>query len=66
MPAPGGKGTELAARLRHSGASGPVNATSRIKGECRIAAPRGWSTAFGDVARLMSERQVLWIVCASP
>lgn len=41
VPAPGGKGTELAARLRHSGASGPVNAASRIKGEtlpCRVSA----------------------------
>lgn len=43
VPAPGGKGTELAARLRHSGASGPANAASRIKGEtlpCRGVSAR--------------------------
>ena len=52
MPAPGGKGTELAARLRHSGASGPVNAASRIKGEtlpCRGGVGQALAAQGGEL-----------------
>lgn len=55
-PAPGGKGTELAARLRHPGASGSGDAASRTKGETPQQAVR---SALRQAKQLIEVGEVL-------
>ncbi|MEX5257993.1 hypothetical protein [Kocuria arenosa] len=55
-PAPGGKGTELVARLRHPGGSGAVDATSRARGETPQQAVR---SALRQAKQLIEVGEVL-------
>jgi hypothetical protein len=57
-PAPGGKGTELTARLRHRGPSTSGNATSRAKGETPQQALR---SALRQAKQLIEVGEVLQV-----